>query len=337
MYCQSCGAQNADGAAFCSKCGQALAAPASAPEAPPPTDREYFELAIGPNNTDYYLRKFERFASGGSTVSWNWPAFFVTLPWLLYRKMWGYAAAYFFLPTILLLVFSLILGLVFSSGAAAGLAWPIGFVLIFIFVPMFANSVYYRHIASKIAWSKRMRGGTDRQLRSLANEGGTSAAALLILLVLPFGALPVIGILAAIAIPAYQDYTIRAQVSEGLNMAVPVRAAVTETIQRVGSVPRDRVDAGLTPAATDSRGKYTDSIAVRDGRIDITLGVEANQAIQGFVLSLTPYATDDGIAWRCGVGPAPSPQPLAEYQPGSLAADLPKYVPSACRPGGSVR
>jgi len=148
--------------------------------------------------------------------------------------------------------------------------------------------------------------------------------------------LPVIGILAAIAIPAYQDYTIRAQVSEGLNMAAPVRAAVTETIQRSGRVPSDRVDAGLSASAADSQGKYTESIAVKDGRIDITLGGEANQAIQGQVLSLTPYATDDGIAWRCGVGPAPSREPLAEYQPGSLAADLPKYVPSACRPGGNV-
>ena len=334
MYCQSCGAQNADRSAFCSGCGQPFAPPA--PEAPPPTDRELFELAIGPNNTDYYLRKFERFASGGSTVSWNWPAFFVTLPWLLYRKMWGYAALYFFLPAPFLLVVALILGAVFSFATGVVLAATIGLVLSFILVPMYANLLYYRNVANKITWTKRLRGGTDRQMRSLANEGGTSVAALLILLVLPFGALPVLGILAAIAIPAYQDYTIRAQVSEGLNMAASVRAAVTETIQREGVVPQDRADAGLTADPGDSQGKYTESIAVDDGRIDITIGGEANQAIHGRVLSLTPYATDDGIAWRCGVGPEPSRQPLAEYRPGNLAADSPKYVPSACRPGGSV-
>ncbi|HJR69822.1 MAG TPA: pilin [Gammaproteobacteria bacterium] len=334
MYCQRCGAQNADRAAYCSGCGQPLAP--AAPEAPLPTDHELFELAIGPNNTDYYLSRFERFAQGGSTASWNWPAFFVTLPWLLYRKMWGYAALYFFAPAIFLLVVSLILGAAFSSATAAWLVWPLGFLLLFIFVPMYANLLYYRNVAGRIAWIKRLKGGADRQLRALASEGGTSVAALLILLVLPFGALPVLGILAAIAIPAYQDYTIRAQVSEGLMMAAPVRAAVTETIQREGVVPQDRADAGLTADPGDSQGKYTESIAVDDGRIDITLGGEANQAIHGRVLSLTPYATDDGIAWRCGMGPAPSRQPLAEYQPGSLAADLPKYVPSACRPGGNV-
>ncbi len=334
MYCQRCGAENADRSAFCSSCGQPLQPPAE--PAPPPTDREYLELAIGPNNTDYYMSRFERFASGGTKVSWNWPAFFVTLPWLLYRKMWGYAALYFFLPTIFLLVVSLTLGALFSN-TAAGLVWPVAVVLIFVFVPMYANLLYYRQVASRIAWIKRLRGGTDRQLRALANEGGTSALALLILILFPAAAVPVLGILAAIALPAYQDYTIRAQVSEGLNMAAPVRAAVTETMERVGLVPGDRVEAGLSADAADSQGKYTQSIAVNDGRIDITLGVEANQVLQGLVLSLTPYATDDGIAWRCGLAPAPSRQPLGEYQPGSLAADFPRYVPSACRSGAVVR
>jgi hypothetical protein len=327
MKCSRCGAENADQSAFCSSCGQSLT------ETTPPTDREYFETAIGPNNTDYYLTRFERFASGGSAVSWNWPAFFITFPWLLYRKMWGYAAAYFFLPTILLYVVGIALAAAFPGTAVPALAWPLQLVLVFVIVPMYANLLYYRHITGRIAWVKRLRGGTDRQMRALASEGGTSAAGIIIVFV---AFVPMVGILAAIVIPAYQDYTIRAQVSEGLAMAAPVRAAVAETIGRFGSVPQDRADAGLTPDPADSRGKYTASIAIDDGRIDITFGGEANRAIQGLVLSITPYATDDGIAWRCGQGPAPSRQPLAEYQPGGLAADFAKYVPSACRSGGSV-
>jgi type IV pilus assembly protein PilA len=231
---------------------------------------------------------------------------------------------------------SVIFGALFSA-TAAGLVWPIGFVLIFVFVPMYANLIYYRHVVNRIAWTKRLRGGLDRQMRSLAREGGTSGAALLILVLVPVAFVPVLGILAAIAIPAYQDYTIRAQVSEGLNMAAPVRAAVAETIVRAGTVPQDRLDAGLSARPDDSRGKYTESIAIDDGRIDITFGAEANNAIQGRVLSLTPYATDSGVAWRCGIGPEPSQRPLAEYRPGDLAVDTPKYVPSACRPGGIVR
>jgi type IV pilus assembly protein PilA len=335
MYCQRCGAKNADGSAFCSSCGQPLAPPAPPP--PPPTDREYLELAIGPNNTDYYMSRFERFTTGGSRVSWNWPAFFVTLPWLLYRKMWVYAALYFFLPTVCWVALALLLQAFLPGTVAPGFVWLLQLLVVFSVVPMYANLLYYRNLTSKIAWIKRLRGGTDRQLRALASEGGTSAVGLIVLVVLFFGAIPVLGILAAIAIPAYQDYTIRAQVSEGLNMAAPVRAAVTETIQRAGSVPVDRVDAGLSADAADLRGKYTQSIAVSDGRIDITFGVEANPVLQGLVLSLTPYAAEDGIVWRCGLAPAPSPQPLGEYQPGSLAADFPRYVPSACRSDAPLR
>ena len=68
----------------------------------------------------------------------------------------------------------------------------------------------------------------------------------------------IIGILAAIAIPAYQDYTIRAQVSEGLNLAGGAKAAVTEYTMDTGNWPTTNTLAGIS-AATDINGKYTTS------------------------------------------------------------------------------
>ncbi len=75
----------------------------------------------------------------------------------------------------------------------------------------------------------------------------------------------IIGILAAIAIPAYQDYTIRAQVSEGLNLAAAAKAAVAETyLNRVPLRP-NRTAAGMSANANDTQGKYVASVGITNG------------------------------------------------------------------------
>ena len=66
----------------------------------------------------------------------------------------------------------------------------------------------------------------------------------------------IIGILAAIAIPAYQDYTIRSQVSEGMSLAAAAKSAVAESFLNNGEAPADRTAAGMTATATDTSGKY---------------------------------------------------------------------------------
>jgi type IV pilus assembly protein PilA len=81
----------------------------------------------------------------------------------------------------------------------------------------------------------------------------------------------IIGILAAIAIPAYQDYTIRAQVTEGLNLASAVKAAVAETYADRGAWPADMTAVGITAATT---GKYVQSMALDAGTIVITYGLQ---------------------------------------------------------------
>jgi len=78
----------------------------------------------------------------------------------------------------------------------------------------------------------------------------------------------IIGILAAIAIPAYQDYTIRAQVSEGLNLSGGAKAAVTEFFQDRGILPADNATAGLAAAAA-IQGKYVGSVTVAAGVITV--------------------------------------------------------------------
>src|SRR5436189_3505005 len=117
----------------------------------------------------------------------------------------------------------------------------------------------------------------------------------------------IIGILAAIAIPAYQNYTIRAQVAEGINLAAAIRASVTQSFVDSGQAPANRTAAGLSANATDSTGNYVTSIDVADGVLVVTYGVNANALISGQTVTLTPYESGDlSVVWRCGYSAAPA-------------------------------
>lgn len=111
----------------------------------------------------------------------------------------------------------------------------------------------------------------------------------------------VIGILAAIAVPAYQDYIIRAQVAEGIGMAAGAKRGVHETFSDTGQWPSSNSAAGIS-AATDFTSKYVNSVGVSTGGIvTVTFGAQANARITGQTLAMTPYTSPNGdVAWVCG-------------------------------------
>jgi type IV pilus assembly protein PilA len=143
----------------------------------------------------------------------------------------------------------------------------------------------------------------------------------------------IIGILAAIAIPAYQDYTIRAQVSEGMNLAAAAKAAIAETYLNRGAAPADRTAAGMSANATDTSGKYVTQVAVANGTITITYGNDANALIKTKTLSIRPWVTpDQSVAWQCGAAAQPNG---TVTMPGGAAGATnvdTRYLPAACRP-----
>lgn len=147
----------------------------------------------------------------------------------------------------------------------------------------------------------------------------------------------IIGILASLAISAYQTYTIRAQVAEGLNMAAGAKVPVIDAFLQSGEPPVGRLEAGMSALPSDTSGKYVSGVDIDDGRVDITFGNEAHAEISGLTLSVTPYMSgSNAINWRCGPAPAPSVgAPLAGitvttvYQPGTVPA---RYLPNVCRP-----
>jgi type IV pilus assembly protein PilA len=145
----------------------------------------------------------------------------------------------------------------------------------------------------------------------------------------------IIGILAAIAIPAYQDYTIRAQVTEGLNMAAAAKAAIAETWNARGVAPLNRAEAGLTATATDTTGKYVTGVEVTSGEITVSYGADAHTNILGTNLVLTPYLSADfSVSWKCAFGNAPAGAtgPMGAGPTASTIQE--RYLPSNCRTGG---
>jgi len=146
----------------------------------------------------------------------------------------------------------------------------------------------------------------------------------------------IIGILATLAVSAYQTYTVRAQISEGLNFASGAKEPVVDAYYNAGVPPADRAAAGMSPLSTDSQGSYVSEVDIDNGRIDITFGNNVHQDAFGDTLSLTPYQSVGGtFLWRCGYAPAPAGGTeltgggvTAAYQASSIDE---RYLPSTCR------
>jgi type IV pilus assembly protein PilA len=140
----------------------------------------------------------------------------------------------------------------------------------------------------------------------------------------------IIGILAAIAIPAYQDYTIRAQVTEGLNLASAVKASVAESYASNGAWPANNAAAGLG-VATDIQGKYVASVTVNNGGIAIAYGNSANAAIAAQTLGLRPgLSVNQDVSWQCGAKALTGGVTLVAASVAATTVTA-KYLPSACR------
>ncbi len=141
----------------------------------------------------------------------------------------------------------------------------------------------------------------------------------------------IIGILASIALPNYQVYVQRAEVTEALSIASTVRENVTHLYGENYVFPRDNEDAGV-PAPQFLIGNRITGVAVKDGAIHITMGNKASQPLQGKTLTFRPAIVTGSpaspIAWLCGHDvPVTGMEAVGENR-----TDIPnEYLPSSCR------
>jgi type IV pilus assembly protein PilA len=136
----------------------------------------------------------------------------------------------------------------------------------------------------------------------------------------------ILGILAAIAIPAYQDYSVRAKISEAINTAAPAKLAVSEYYQSENGLPANRTESGTSNVITD----YVNLLTVVGGTIRIVVNTGAtganNAGCPNLAIQMTPDTTQTGaIGWTCSA--------VEDEDGAALAAGSPcfRLVPSSCR------
>jgi type IV pilus assembly protein PilA len=139
----------------------------------------------------------------------------------------------------------------------------------------------------------------------------------------------IIGILAAIAIPAYQNYTIRAQVTEGLTLADGWKTAIAEYYANNGTWPSQ----GNLTGTSNSAGKYESSVTVNTGVIQIVYGQQSNKNISGSSLALSPMTdSNNDVLWVCGTAALPTGGGASVPAGVGTGTNTvaPQYLPTVC-------
>jgi Tfp pilus assembly major pilin PilA len=276
-YCAKCGKEVTEGSSFCKHCGEKLPDVhdvAQVPAASSVITNEDYASFVG-IKTEKYLPKFKKFSAhemDNFRATWHWPAFFVPFWWMLYRKLYGWAILAFFvgiIPYINLLV---------------RVVWAIT-----------ANYIYYKHAKKKLSEIKQIYPSPEAQKAVIAVSGGVGSLALIIGLVMALVA--VIGIIAAISIPMYKAFTVKAKVSYVVHAMDAVRVAEVMVKVEEGRY-KDCADAGEIQSklgvAVDSR--YMTEIKVTAGTITAKIG-STNSDADGKTLTLMPDATSETWTW----------------------------------------
>lgn len=358
MHCATCGAESADGQQFCVKCGASLqdpsysasatVAPGPAPSVPQDTpyagfwkraaawlvDEVLLNVGMTLLATAFAWTAVSRSPTGVAVLI---GAFFVA-PYLYCALMESSAAQ--------ATVGKLALGLKVTDLAGqrisflratgryfahilSGLTLLIGYAMV-----VFTRRRQALHdlIAGTLVVRERL---TPQEVQAAGPAPRVSPvmAALAVVGMLLFVVFD-IGLLAAITIPAYQDYKIRSQVVEGLNAAAPYRDAVAAALAH-GQLPDGINNASLNAPETGD-WRYVQSVRVASGVIAIEYGAAANRQIAGKTLLLIPAISADGkrLSWTCGRQvPSEDSRPLiaADLRGYTTLAD--KYLPIRCRGG----
>jgi len=148
----------------------------------------------------------------------------------------------------------------------------------------------------------------------------------------------VTALIAGLGASAYKTYVVRREVAASVALAADAQEHVTQAFKRYGEPPGDRESSGLPRVKSESHGRYVDWIDVVDGRVELHFGNEADAAIAGRTLSLTPFESADlDVFWVCGNRVAGAGlKPLGFANGARQAVQVvtqiePRYLPSTCR------
>lgn len=297
MFCKKCSAEVGSDSNFCSSCGAPIvlgvpqkpvvemrpsaAAGSSAEDSSGGlTLDEMYRAFVGPEKSAYYLPLFSQFDSNGRATSWNWPAAFITQLWMLYKGMflWG-----FLWYPILGCIASFLITLPFVAAgneSAEALSYLACFVVPVFAMGLYSNKIYHGHVKKKIEKSGKLGLSTQERKEWLIRKGLSNFVFVLILFLVS-----IIGILTAIAIPAYQDYTNRAKVSVGLANVGIVKERYLGYVVETQRWPTGMHDLKLD-RMSDQFGDSIASVEI-DGDNELRITFSGNQ-IDGKTVVLIP-------------------------------------------------
>lgn len=349
MFCTECGKSNADSSKFCFSCGsllkstydstgkqpstpsiqQVLATPLSIlkvdevnAQANPNSaeeDTRLWRAVIGIKKADYYLPRFSSTPQTEKQIGrWNWSASLVTSIWLLHRKLWKEAAIYFLITNALVFGLGVLQGIMQSASPGSpvieglfAFLW-LGFVALLFALPGMWGTGWLQDRYRELINSARLQlSASGARETYLLAKGGTGLAGILYgVIVLGIGG---IGVLAAIALPAYHDYTSRAKVAESLAYANSLSQTFTTSYENDGMIPsaESLAFASLKPA-------HVKDFKVHDnGTIQVFLNFST---LNGSSFALLPSLdATKKIQWACNTVTIP-----AKYMPQNCKIALEK-------------
>ena len=360
MFCSQCGAENADSAELCAQCGQSLTAlpPATVTVvADGPTVFASFWIRVGAAVIDIII-------IAGSLMLISFVGLFsALLPPLALIIFPLYWIVSFIGPWLYTALFESsamqatpgkkaigikvtdLQGNRISFGRATGryfagyltnMTFFVGYVMV-----AFTEKRQSLHdmIAGTVAVASSAEPGQVATAPPAKPMSGWGIAGIFLIAFIPF--FLILGIIAAIAIPAYQDYTVRSQVTEGIAIATDFKREVTLFAEENRRWPTGLADAGLAEdagrRADDAR--YLEAIDISNGTITLTYGKQGNPQIKGKRLSFRPYFSEGGeVSWLCGRAAEPA-DGYFDFEEGGQPSDrgitsvADKHLPSSCRAG----
>lgn len=217
-----------------------------------------YRAIIGEKNSHYYLEKFKQFDKEGPglKVSWNWPAFFCSGAWALYRKMYGWFFVIWGVAT---------LAMIFNKAPFWLISIP-AFLVPSIVFAMYANSLYHQAVKKKIATARLSVKDELKLMEYLRQKGGVQTWAFWVSAsVLLFIILAII-----IAVPAYVGYNKREKLEEVIYAMGAIKTAVMAYHTEAGYGPDGIVDAASirNVLGIDVPEKYLTSIYVNSPDTD---------------------------------------------------------------------
>ena len=335
MFCRQCGTAAADGAVACAKCGAPMGAMPGQPSPYASAPRRLAAYVI-----DYFIVVFA-----------------LVVPCIVVAAIGRKAGAFLLVPLILvgpwlyhaLLVSSrhqgtlgkIALGIKVTDEAGrpitfwhatgrlfamllSGFTMGIGYLMYF---TTDRRQTLHDKLAGTLVLVKE---ATPQHMvgspQASADSGWVIAA---IVVGVGFFGIAMIGILASIAIPAYQDFTLRSQVLEGLVLAGPAKAAVTEAAPSASQWSQLSSESLRIPSIS---GKYVARVQVLSGAVVITYGAQANSLLLGKDLVLMPAIdSDKHVVWLCAFAPVPLGYTPAFPNPAQYTTLPAKWLPRECR------